>query len=204
MSAKEYINHYQSFVFNLDDVIYPERDFLLQVYYLFAQFMEYTEQLDAPELLAFMKSEYEGGGKEGIFQRTAEKFGIGQQYASNFELLHRTARLPLKLLLFPALQEFMQDLLAKEKGLYLLVSGDAEGQLNKIRQVEWAGMAAHLRVYFSEEISGSMDINPLEYFIEDQGLQRDQMIMFGVATADESLALLAGIKFLRADKLFLS
>jgi FMN phosphatase YigB (HAD superfamily) len=204
MTAKEYVNAFESFVFNLDDVVYPERDFLLQVYYLFAQFMEYTAQLPAGEILEFMKAEYELAGKEGIFEKTAERFGIEPTYKTNFELLHRTARLPLKLLLFPAVLEFMEDLLVNKKGLYLLVSGDPEAQLNKIRQVEWGGLATHLRVYFSEELAGSIATNPLEYIIEDQGLARDQVIMFGVNASDESLALLTGIKFLRADKLFLS
>jgi FMN phosphatase YigB (HAD superfamily) len=204
MTAKEYVNAFESFVFNLDDVVYPERDFLLQVYYLFAQFMEYTAQLPAGEILEFMKAEYELAGKEGIFKKTAERFGIEPTYETNFELLHRTARLPLKLLLFPVMLEFMEDLLVNKKGLYLLVSGDPEAQLNKIRQVEWGGLATHLRVYFSEELAGSIATNPLEYIIEDQGLARDQVIMFGVNASDESLALLTGIKFLRADKLFLS
>lgn len=204
MSAKEYLNTFQSFVFNLDDVVYPERDFLLQVYYLFAQFMEYTAQLPATEILDFMKAEYELAGKEGVFKKTAKKFGIDQTYENNFELLHRTARLPLKLLLFPAVLDFMEDLVANKKGLYLLASGDPEAQLNKIRQVEWGGLATHLRVYFSEELAGSIAANPLEYVIEDQGLQRDQVIMFGVNASDESLALLTGIKFLHAHKLFLS
>jgi FMN phosphatase YigB (HAD superfamily) len=204
MTAKEYVNAFESFVFNLDDVVYPERDFLLQVYYLFAQFMEYTAQLPAGEILEFMKAEYEVAGKEGIFKKTAERFGIEPTYETNFELLHRTARLPLKLLLFPVMLEFMEDLLVNKKGLYLLVSGDPEAQLNKIRQVEWGGLATHLRVYFSEELAGSIATNPLEYIIEDQGLARDQVIMFGVNASDESLALLTGIKFLRADKLFLS
>jgi FMN phosphatase YigB (HAD superfamily) len=204
MFSKEYVNKYQSFVFNLDDVIYPERDFLLQVYYLFAQFMEYSEQLPAQELLGFMKSTYEVAGRKGLFKKTAEKFTIGQQYETNFELLHQTARLPLKLLLYPAVQEFMQDLVANKKDLYLLVSGTPEGQLNKIRQLEWGDLAANLRVYFSEEIIASLSANPLRYVIDVHDLQPEQTLVLGLTAEDEAVALSEGIKFLKADKLFLN
>ena len=33
----------KAFIFELDNVLYPEKDYLLQVYYLFASFLEYTE-----------------------------------------------------------------------------------------------------------------------------------------------------------------
>ena len=33
----------KAFVFELDNVLYPEKDYLLQVYYLFASFLEYSE-----------------------------------------------------------------------------------------------------------------------------------------------------------------
>ncbi|MEJ5052826.1 hypothetical protein [Sphingobacterium sp. MYb382] len=31
------------YVFEIDDILFPKRDYLLQVYYLFANFIEYTE-----------------------------------------------------------------------------------------------------------------------------------------------------------------
>ena len=47
MKYQEHINTKQAFVFGLDDVLYPVKDYQLQVYYLFAQFIEYGEQIDA-------------------------------------------------------------------------------------------------------------------------------------------------------------
>ena len=36
-----------AFILELDNVLYPEKDYLFQVYYLFAAMLEYIEQLDA-------------------------------------------------------------------------------------------------------------------------------------------------------------
>lgn len=44
MDAYELVKDKQIVIFELDNVLYPEKDYLLQVYYLFAQFIEYSEQ----------------------------------------------------------------------------------------------------------------------------------------------------------------
>jgi phosphoglycolate phosphatase-like HAD superfamily hydrolase len=202
MEAETYIKTYDAFVFDLDDVLYPERDYLLQVYYLFANFMEYTEQLNAQEIIDFMKAEYELAGAHGIFDKAAARFGIPEQYKQNFSLLHRTAKLPLKLLVFDPVMKFMQDLVVDRKQLYLLVSGDPEQQLNKIRQVEWLGLQQYLRVYFCEEIAPKPSGESLSYLIEMHDLKPEQVLMVGKRDPDEQMAGLLGIKFLGVDKLF--
>jgi FMN phosphatase YigB (HAD superfamily) len=204
MAAESYINDYEAFIFDLDNVLYPERDYLLQVYYLFAQFMEYTEQLNAQELIDFMKIEYETAGAAGLFEKTATRFGISNQYKENYDLLHQTAKLPLKLLLFEPVMQFMQDLVVNRKQLFLLVSGDPEQQLNKIRQVEWAGLEQYLRVYFSDEIKPKPSIESLEYLIDTHGLNRAQTLLLGISFDDQQMAGASGINYLKVDKLFLA
>lgn len=201
MAAEEYIKQYQSFIFDLDNVIYPERDYLLQVYYLFAQFMEYTEQMNAQEMVDFMKTEFEKSGEAGIFEKTAAKFDIGTPYIENFDLLHRNARLPLKLVLFEPVMRFMQDLVVDRKQLFLLVSGDPEQQLNKIRQMEWAGLEQYLRVYFADEIAPKPSIESLEYLIERHMLTKEDILLIGQSNLDEQLAGSLGIKLLNVEKL---
>lgn len=202
MEAEAYIKTYGSFVFDLDDVIYPERDYLLQVYYLFANFMEYTEQLNAQEIVDFMKAEYEQAGAVGIFDKAAARFNIPEQYKKNFSLLHRTAKLPLKLLVFEPVMKFMQDLVVDRKQLFLLVSGDPEQQLNKIRQVEWMGLQQYLRVYFSAEFAQKPSTEGLSYLIEQHELKPEEVLVIGKRNPDEEMAGLLGIKFLEVDKLF--
>lgn len=202
MEAETYIKNYEAFVFDLDDVLYPERDYLLQVYYLFASFMEYTEQLDAQEIVDFMKAEYEQVGAVGIFEKTAARFGIPEQYKQNFSLLHRTAILPLKLLVFDPVMKFMQDLVVDRKQLFLLVSGDPEQQLNKIKQVEWMGLQQYLRVYFCAEFVPKPKPESLSYLVEQHQLKPEEVLVVGKQFPDEEMAGLLGINFLNVDKLF--
>lgn len=204
MSATDYINSYQTFVFELDDVLYPVKDYHLQIYYLFGSFMEYTEQLNASAIVGFMKAEYEVQGDEGLFEKTISKFGISEKYLENFLLLNKTAKLPLKLLLFEPVLKFMQDLVVERREIYLLVAGDPEQQLNKIRQMEWQGLEQYIRVFFKDEITRNPDQDSLQKFVTSHQLKPEQVLVVGAHSADRQMAKALGIKFLPVNKLLLS
>lgn len=140
LKYKNLDNRLKAFIFELDDVIYPQKDYLLQVYYLFANFIEFTEGFPASQdLTTFFKTSYTHNGDEGIFDRAKEVFGIEEKYRNNFVRLYSTARLPLKLLLFSGILELMQEIIVDRKHLFLVTNGKPEVQLNKIRQIEWNG-----------------------------------------------------------------
>lgn len=201
MELENYIQQHDAFVFELDDVIYPEKDFHLQVYYLFGQFMEYSEQLDGNAVLKFMQESYLKQGHDGIFDTTASHFGIAEKYRLNFDLLQRNIRLPLKLLLFDTCMKFMRDIIAAQKSLFLLVSGNPEAQLNKIKQVEWQGLEQHLTVYFKEEIE-ALDLGKgLDYLAARHDLLDKRFLIVDRNEPQNATSDNLNIKYLSATKL---
>jgi hypothetical protein len=71
-----------AFIFELDNVLYPEKDYLYQVYYLFAGFLEYTELLDAKVLVNLMVKTFEEEGADAVFPQVQEKFKLDEKYLS--------------------------------------------------------------------------------------------------------------------------
>ncbi|UKT66083.1 HAD family hydrolase [Pedobacter mucosus] len=184
MDAYHFAKDKELIIFELDDVLYPEKDYLLQVYYLFAQFLEYSEQLNAQSIIAFMQTAFEENGIDHLYEKTAEKFNLGQKYKYNFDLLHQNARLPLKLLLFKNILDFMQSLVIDRKKIFIVTAGDSEQQLNKIKQVEWNGLEKYLTVYFSDE----MKLTKAEIFqkiLNDNNLQTNNALVVGANKFDE-------------------
>jgi hypothetical protein len=53
--------------------LYPEKDYLYQVYYLFAGFLEYTELLDAKVLVNLMVKTFEEEGRACSIPQAAGK-----------------------------------------------------------------------------------------------------------------------------------
>lgn len=201
MAFETYSAAKRAFIFGLDNVLYPEKDYLLQVYYLFSEFMEYTSQLNAKSIMEFMQQEYAEHGDVDIFEKTAVKFDIQDKYKSNFELLHENARLPLKLLLFREILMFLQEIVVERKEIYVLVTGKPMVQLNKIKQLEWHGLEGYLKVYFSEELEPSLTDKSINFIVDEQLLNKDEVLYIGVSSKDKGAAENAGMEFLDVTKL---
>jgi phosphoglycolate phosphatase-like HAD superfamily hydrolase len=186
----------KAFIFELDNVLYPEKDYLLQVYYLFASFLEYKEMLDAKVLTALMIKTYEEEGPGEVFNIVQQRFNIDEQYRYNFDLLHKTARLPLKLLLYKDALTLLQDIVVDRKQLFILTNGEPQQQLNKIKQTEWHGLEQYLTCYFADEINAKPEPDAINYILKQHNLERRDVIMIGNTQIDKLCAEAAGVDFI--------
>jgi FMN phosphatase YigB (HAD superfamily) len=187
----------KAFVFELDDVIYPEKDYLLQVYYLFANFIEFAEGFpNSKNLTEFFKAAYLHHGGKDIFDRAKEAFGIDEKYRDNFDRLHHSAILPLKLLIYPKILELMQEIVVDRKQLFLITNGKPEVQLNKIRQIEWNGLEKYLRVFYASEINPKPNPDVLSYIIDNYQLATKDFMIIGTSEIDQEFAVSTGVDFL--------
>lgn len=200
MIFDKYLQDKQSFIFELDNVIYPEKDYLLQVYYLFAQFIEYSEQLNAAETIKYMQDIYLQEGADAVFPKTIEKFNIPGKYSVNFDLLLQGVRLPLKLLIYTEVLSFLQAIVLERKQLFLFVKGIPAMQLNKIKQMEWEGLEKYLTVFFMAEFEREQD--SLKLILEQQQLPKDKVLLIGNSTFSENIAADSGVDYLNVKELF--
>src|SRR5690606_17330074 len=178
----------KALIFGLDDVIFPKRDYLLQVYYLFANLLEYTETVPlANDLTTFFKTAYEHHGEDGLFDRAAEAFGIDAKYKENFDRLHATAQLPLKLLIYEPVYALMKEWNDNAKRLIVLTSGNPVMQLNKLKHMEWKGLDRVVKDYFSEELE-AQQTDPCEFLLKDNDLPASQVLYIGALHSNNRLA----------------
>ena len=167
----------KGFVFGLDDVIFPSKDYVLQVYYLFANFVEFTAtRPPAPQLVDFFQKTYESEGADGIFDKALSAFPEIGPFRENFDRLHHQAQLPLKLLIFPEVSDLLKKLHADGKFIFILTPGDPMMQLNKIRQVNWEGLDKFIKVYFEDELRFEKQ-DPLRYLMEQHGLEERELVV---------------------------
>lgn len=177
MSFEKYLSNKKALIITLDDALYPKKDYLLQVYYLFSEFMAYTEHLDAKAIVEFMSEEYKTHGEQDIFKKTASKFNIPEKYEQNFNLLFETARLPLKLLLFQKVLGLLQEGVVNRRSIFILVEGNPAEALNKIKQIEWNGLEQYLKLYFTAEYNGSVT-ETIAHLLKEQSVEKDEVVLF--------------------------
>jgi len=189
------------FIFELDNVLYPEQDYLLQVYYLFANFIEFTEGFPpAADLTEFFKKAYFNHGDDGIFDRVQETFGIDEKYRENLTRLYKTARLPLKLILYPNVIRLLQDIVVDRKTIVIITNGLPEIQINKIMQTEWNGLEKYLKVYYVEEIVPKLASDPITYILQTEELQKQEVTYIKYEETDIEFTQTIGIEYLNINE----
>ncbi|HVV56216.1 MAG TPA: HAD hydrolase-like protein [Mucilaginibacter sp.] len=191
--------HKDAFIFELDNVLYPEKDYLFQIYYLFTALLEYAHLVDAKEATDFMIQTYLSEGKDVVFDNLRKKFNFGEKYRYNFKLLNNTARLPLKLLLYPEMLSLLQEIVVDRKKIFIVTNGNPEQQLNKIKQTEWNGLEPYLTCYFAEEIASKPAVDCIDLLIKDHYLQRNNILMIGNSHIDEDCAIACDIDYVSVN-----
>ncbi len=190
----------KAFIFELDNVLYPEKDYLYQVYYLFAALMEYTELLDAKTVTDVMINTYNTEGKGLVFDRLKEKMNVSEKYRDNFDQLLVAAKLPLKLLLYENMLNLLQEIVIDRKKLFIVTNGSPLQQLNKIKQTEWHGLENYLTAYFADEVAAKPEPDIIHVLLKDHDLLRRDILMIENSETDRLCADVCGIDYVNAGK----
>ena len=200
MKYSEIDKRKKAFIFELDDVLYPEKDYLYQVYYLFAGLLEYTELFDAKETTNLMINTYILEGKDVVFDRLKEKLNIDEKLRPNLENLLLTAKLPLKLLLYKKMLNLLQEIVIDRKKVFIVTNGNPHQQLNKIKQAEWHGLEPYLTAYFAEETFAKPEPDAINLLIKDHNLQRRDLLMIENSENDRLCAEVCGIDYISVQE----
>ena len=186
----------KAYIFELDNVLFPERDYLLQVYYLFANFIEFTETVPSSnELTNFLKTVYKNHGVENLFDKAKEAYNLDEKYRDNYMFLHSKARLPLKLLIYNQMIILLQEMVVDRKQIFIITNGKPQIQLNKIKQTDWSGLDVYLQVYFADEFNPKPDTDVFDVVLGRHQLSRKEISVIGNSSIDEEFALSCGVDY---------
>jgi FMN phosphatase YigB (HAD superfamily) len=201
ITYKDIAGHKKAFIFELDNVLYPEKDYIYQVYYLFASLLEYTELSDAKQTTDLMVAAYIDKGPNAVFDVLKEKLGIDEKFRQNLATLMQNAKLPLKLLLYKNVLSLLQEVVLDRKKLFIVTNGNPLQQLNKLKQIEWHGLEPYLTCYFTEESALKPEPDALELLMTEHKLQRRDMVMIENSETDRLCAQTFGIDYINATEI---
>jgi phosphoglycolate phosphatase-like HAD superfamily hydrolase len=200
MKYKDIDKRKTAFILELDDVLYPAKDYTLQVYYLFANMLEYIELIDAKQATDLMTATYMKNGTDAVFDKLVQEYPVAEKYRDNFDNLFVTAKLPLKLLLYQNMLTLLQDIVVDRKKLFIVTNGSVPQQVNKIKQVEWHKLEPYLTCYFAEETASKPEPDVIHLLMQEHDLQRRDIVMIGNSETDSRCAEAVGIDYLSVDK----
>jgi FMN phosphatase YigB (HAD superfamily) len=190
----------KAFIFELDNVLYPEKDYLYQVYYLFAALLEYTELNDAKATTELLTDAYVKEGASAVFDRLKKDLNVDEKYRASLNNLLLSAKLPLKLLLYQNMLNLLQEIVIDRKKIFIVTNGNPEQQLNKIKQTEWHGLEKYLIAYFANETNPKPETDVIDMLIKDHDLQRRDILMIENAENDRLCAEASGIDHINVSE----
>lgn len=198
---KSYLTKYSVFVFDLDDTIYPEIEYLKKAYYHVAETVVNKERLNKGEtkkIAFFLLETFQKGGRNLLFQKLNEEYSLKLFILDDFlNCLRNTPLDTNSLNTYKGIQTVFESLVANKKKIFILTNGNPEQQKNKIQSVDIPFKERITVKYASETGLDLQKPNPyyLNIIISDTGITPRELLFVGDSVIDQQTAFNAGVDF---------
>lgn len=193
---------YSLFIFDLDNTIYNEEDYLFQAYKVICErFSRLEPGLDKKSLFDLMIKIYHQEGRDKLFDRFFETTGSDKSHMDHFLRILRTFTPEKPLLPDKTVREFLHMLVEKKKNIYVLTNGNPQQQRNKIRHIEWDGLEKHISFIFAEEVGRKPSPAGVLHILKTSGIGNKSAIFIGDKETDRICAQEGGVQYLDIKEL---
>jgi len=198
--AKELISDlsdFSLFIFDLDNTIYNEEDYLFQAYVAICEsFGKKVTGLDKKDLLRIIMDIYRKEGREKLFDKFLLKAGMDINYLNECLEILRTFHPVRRMKMHQKAENILSTLIKKNKKIFVLTNGNPVQQRNKIRYINWKGRDEKITFVFADEIEPKPSSAGIRHIQEMTGIANDKMVFIGDSETDRTCAENAGIKFI--------
>jgi HAD superfamily hydrolase (TIGR01549 family) len=195
------IEQYDALIFDLDDTVYEELDYLKKAYKHITKLIiesESNHNLSERIIYSFLLSTFRNEGRIGLFQKTVAKFNLNNFSIDNFkQCLRAVSTIDNEIKINKPIYNFIIKF-NTTKDLFILTNGNVTQQQNKIRSLN-IPFKEKIRIYYSSSLGREFE-KPNPYFvfkiINDHNLNKNQVIFIGDSEVDEKTANAADIDYM--------
>jgi len=192
------------FIFDLDNTIYKEEDYLFQAYKAIAE--ECAGSLPSrtrKALYTILKDLYLQQGCEKLFDKFLDVVGLNKSYLPVCLKILRSFKPGKPLEIDKKVKKILISLNSRSKRIFILTNGNVDQQRNKIRHIKWDGLDNKIVFVFADEIEPKPSPAGIIYILKSTGTAKDNAIMIGDSEIDLKCASNGGIKFINISDLIL-
>lgn len=198
LESKVFYN-YSLVVFDLDDTLYKETDYLFSAYHEIEQYVSRKAHIPFDKLSGFLKTSFLSRGREGLFDVFLSCFGIeGRVEKSEMLEILRTHTCTLSL--YPQSESLLAELHKSGRGLAILTNGNLIQQKNKIRCLNLCETHPYIDVVYAAEVGTKPSPNGLFVIAERNKIDIKKIAFVGDSRIDEETSKNAGVDFYYIDK----
>ena len=120
---------YKLYVFDLDDTLYRETDYLFAAYGRIGAYLAGGDAVKAQEYTRFLCDSFKQDGRQGLFQRLSERYTLHVPTEQLLGILRSTS-CPLEM--YEPMRQVLDELLQAGKQVMILTNGNPQQQQQKI------------------------------------------------------------------------
>jgi FMN phosphatase YigB (HAD superfamily) len=200
-TLSDLMGSYKAFVFDLDNTLYEEKDFLFAVY---AKIDEYLNgKYGVREYSSFLKNTFLSDGRAQLLDKLIAEYSLPAGEKEVLLSMFRNTIAQPSLSLYEGALDLMAALNRKGIQIFILTNGNIEQQKNKIRSINWETLLDHVSVYYANSYEKKPSPKALLALMTDHGLMRDELVFIGDAESDRLCALDAGVRYVPLETLLI-
>lgn len=188
-------NAYRTILFDLDNTLYNETDFLFPVYKVISEKF-YPD--DFGMVYNFLVSEFIYRGRKSLFDKLVEAFPQNETSSTNCLKVLRTYRCSNLLTLYPWFLDFLCQVGEKFK-IRIITNGHMDQQKNKIWSINFGNYRKSMDVIYANLIKPKPHIE--SYFAFHDVEDFNDPIYIGDSDVDFEFSQRAGLEFFNARNL---
>ncbi len=190
---------YDLVIFDLDNTLYSEKDYLFQVYRKIADYTQEKYGISSDLSYIFFINYFIKQGRINLFDTFFEQNNIDSKEIETYLHIMRTITLDRKLELYPLIVKYVEK--AQEKSnVCIVTNGNPIQQRNKVAQIDWKGIKIN-KIYYANELAPKPSNEIFKLIKEDFSLiDTSKVLMLGDSIIDRDFAINIGADFINVKK----
>lgn len=185
---------YSVFIFDLDNTLYNECDYLFSGYKAISDYIETKcHNHTSAEYYDFLTSTYNQDGRSGLFDKLITHYNLQIEINKLTDILH-SHHTEIKLNI--QAKELLDYLIGKDKKVYVLTNGNIKQQQNKVELLGINRQYPTLEVIYANSITPKPSPISLLMIIKKENVKQENVLFIGDSEVDELTAKNANVDFL--------
>ena len=183
-----YFSKYKLIVFDLDNTLISEKEYLFKAYEDISYFIENKCFIDRIKIENYLKNEFIKNGRSKLFDNMFSDFNINDVEMTSILNILRTVKPRKKISLIENMKLILEILINNEIPYVIFTNGNVDQQKNKVANIQWEGLQTE--VIYANEINPKPDtISFSTYLVKNKiKINKHEILMIGDSNVDQLFA----------------
>ena len=188
------------FLFDLDDTLYPEFEYLDEAYLNISKFLETKTHIKSNKIYDFLIFTFKDTGRELLFDKMFSHFKIDPNFINDVLTILRTFKPKKKIALYSNIYKKLADIINNSKQVFVVTNGNVIQQKNKVNNIDWNLLDKRMTFIYADEYRKKPSNLSFKYIKNEYLIKNESSIMIGDSITDKEYAINSAIDFMFVNK----